>query len=55
MGMRSDRSGSVVETIASRVPKTGMQVITMTRAKVRNLSLRETLRSLAMLARTATE
>jgi hypothetical protein len=54
MGVRSERSGSVVETTASNVPKTGTQVITMTRTKVRSLSLRETLRSFVVLARTAT-
>ena len=53
MGVRSERSGSVVETTASNVPKTGTQVITMTRTKVRSLSLRETL-SFVVLARTAT-
>jgi hypothetical protein len=57
MGVRSDRSGSVVETTASKVPKTGTQVITMTRTKVRSLSLRDTLeslRSFVVRARTAT-
>ena len=54
MGVRSERSGSVVETTASKVPKTGTQVITMTRTRVRSLSLRETLRSFVVLPRTAT-
>ena len=54
MGVRSERSGSVVDTIASKVAKTGTQVITMTRTKVRSLSFRETRRSPVVLARTAT-
>jgi len=53
MGLRSDKSGSVVETIAIKVPKTGTHVITITRTKVRSLSFRETLRPFEVLARTA--
>ena len=54
MGVRSERSVSVVETIANKVAKTGTQVITMTRTKVRNLSFRETRKSFVALAREAT-
>jgi hypothetical protein len=54
MGVRSERSGSVVETIASKVPKTGTQVIAMTRAKGRSPSLLEARSCFAVLARTAT-
>ena len=54
MGVRSERSGSVVETIASKVAKTGTLVITMTRTKVRSLSFPETRRSFVTLARKAT-